>query len=85
MSNYKIKMDWVESKRINNVGIIKLNHENPLNPLSAGFVEAIYTSCKKLDEDKNIKCISITVDDHSYYVTTSGEPSYTFQMSCNMS
>ena len=59
MSNYKIKMDWVESKRINNVGIIKLNHENPLNPLSAGFVEAIYTSCKKLDEDKTIKCILV--------------------------
>ena len=59
MSNYKIRMDWVESKRINNVGIVKLNHQNPLNPLSAGFVEAIYTSCKKFDEDKTIKCIVV--------------------------
>ena len=46
--NYEVKFDWVKSEKIDKVGLVTLNHENSLNPLSAGFVEAIYLSCKKL-------------------------------------
>ena len=49
--NYELKMSWVKSEKIDKVGLVTLNHENSLNPLSAGFVEAIYLSCKKFDED----------------------------------
>ena len=48
---YELKMNWVKSEKIDKVGLVTLNHENSLNPLSAGFVEAIYLSCKKFDED----------------------------------
>ena len=42
--NYEVKFDWVKSEKIDKVGLVTLNHENSLNPLSAGFVEAIYLS-----------------------------------------
>ncbi len=58
--NYEIKMNWVKSEKIDKVGLVTLNHENSLNPLSAGFVEAIYLSCKKFDEDEDINCIVLT-------------------------
>ena len=48
--NYEVKFDWVKSEKIDKVGLVTLNHENSLNPLSAGFVEAIYLSCKKFDD-----------------------------------
>ena len=54
---YELKMDWVKSEKIDKVGVVTLNHENSLNPLSSGFVEAIYKSCKAFDEDKEINCI----------------------------
>ena len=54
---YEKKTEWVKKNIINNVGWIKLSHENPLNPLSFGFVEAIYDACKEYDEDKNVNCI----------------------------
>ena len=57
---YEIKLNWVKSEKIDKVGLITLNHENSLNPLSAGFVEAIYLSCKKFDEDEDINCIVLT-------------------------
>ena len=40
--SYEVKVDWVKSEKIDKVGLVTLNHENSLNPLSAGFVEAIY-------------------------------------------
>ena len=58
--NYELKQDWVKSQKINKVGLVTLSHDNPLNPLSAGFVEAIYLSCKKFDEDEDINCIVLT-------------------------
>ena len=57
MVEYKIKTEWVESKIEENVGNVILKHENSLNPLSAGFVEAIYNTCKTFDEDPIVKCI----------------------------
>ena len=58
--NYEVKFDWVKSEKIDKVGLVTLNHENSLNPLSAGFVEAIYLSCKKFDEDEDINSIVLT-------------------------
>ena len=58
--NYEVKFNWVKSEKIDKVGLVTLNHENSLNHLSAGFVEAIYLSCKKFDEDKDINCIVLT-------------------------
>ena len=46
MVNYNSKLNWVKSEIIENVGWVFLNHENPLNPLSAKFVEEIYEKCK---------------------------------------
>ena len=57
MVNYNSKLNWVKSEIIENVGWVFLNHENPLNPLSAKFVEEIYEKCKSFDEDTNVKCI----------------------------
>ncbi len=57
MADYKKKTEWVKKEIVNNVGFVLLRHENLLNPLSAGFVEAIYEECKNLDEDRNIRCI----------------------------
>ena len=54
--NYEVKFDWVKSEKIDKVGLVTLNHENSLNPLSAGFVEAIYLTCKKFDDDEDINC-----------------------------
>ena len=47
-TNYELKSNWVKAEKFDKVGLITLNHENSLNPLSAGFVEAIYLSCKKI-------------------------------------
>ena len=58
--HYELKLNWVKSEKIDKVGLVTLNHENLLNPLSAGFVEAIYLSCKKFDEDEDINCIVLT-------------------------
>ena len=66
MTNYKIREDWVETEVNNNVGLVKLNHDNKLNPLSAGFVQAIYNSCKRFDEDKNVKCIVLIGSDKAF-------------------
>ena len=57
MSDYKKRTEWVESNIIESVAWVRLKHENALNPLSAGFVEAIYETCKKLDENPIVKCI----------------------------
>ena len=59
-TNYELKSNWVKTEIIDKVGLVTLNHENSLNPLSAGFVEAIYLSCKKFDEDEDINCIVLT-------------------------
>ncbi len=57
MTSYIKKSEWVKTEILENVGWVTLSHENPLNPLSAGFVEAIYDNCKVFDEDPNVRCI----------------------------
>ena len=57
MTSYIKKSEWVKTEILDKVGWVELCHENPLNPLSAGFVEAIYDSCKSFDEDPSVKCI----------------------------
>lgn len=57
MVEYEVKNEWVECKVEKNVGTVILKHQNSLNPLSAGFVEAIYNTCKTFDEDPNVRCI----------------------------
>ncbi len=57
MVNYIKRSEWVDKTIENNVGFVYLKHENLLNPLSAGFVEAIYEECKRFDEDTSVRCI----------------------------
>ncbi len=57
MTDYVKKPEWVGSEILENVGWVTLKHENPLNPLSAGFVEAIYEKCHDFDENDEVKCI----------------------------
>ncbi len=57
MTKYDNKTEWVVSDIIEKVGWVTLNHENPLNPLSAGFIKQIYESCRSFDENKDVKCI----------------------------
>ena len=64
--NYEVNFDWVKTQKIDKVGLVTLNHENSLNPLSAGFVEAIYLSCKKFDEDEDINCIILTGSEKAF-------------------
>ncbi len=57
MVDYKKRTEWVHSEIVDNVAWVRLKHDNALNPLSAGFVEAIYETCKELDENSDVKCI----------------------------
>ena len=66
MVYYEKRSEWVQKKIDGNIGYVTLKHENSLNPLSAGFVEAIYEECKKLDEDKNIRCIVLSGSEKAF-------------------
>ena len=57
MVDYKKRTEWVDSEIVDNVAWVRLKHDNALNPLSAGFVEAIYETCKEHDENSDVKCI----------------------------
>ena len=57
MVDYKKRTEWVDSEIVDNVAWVTLKHDNALNPLSAGFVEAIYETCKEHDENSDVKCI----------------------------
>ena len=57
MNNIIPKTEWVKSWSENGIGWVQLNHENKLNPLSAGFILAIKEASKKFDDDLSIGCI----------------------------
>ena len=57
MNNNIPKTEWVKSWSENGIGWVQLNHENKLNPLSAGFILAIKEAAEKFDNDLSIGCI----------------------------
>ena len=57
MNNVVPKNEWIKSWSDNGVGWVQLNHENKLNPLSAGFILAIKEATEKFDNDLSIGCI----------------------------
>ena len=59
MNNIIPKTEWVKSWSEDGIGWVQLNHENKLNPLSAGFILAIKEASEKFDNDLSIGCIVI--------------------------
>ena len=57
MNNVVPKSEWIKSWSDNGVGWVQLNHENKLNPLSAGFILAIKEATEKFDSDLSVGCI----------------------------
>ena len=57
MNNVVPKNEWIKSWSDNGVGWVQLNHENKLNPLSAGFILAIKEAAEKFDNDLSVGCI----------------------------
>ena len=57
MNNVVPKNEWIKSWSDNGIGWVQLNHENKLNPLSAGFILAIKEATEKFDNDLSIGCI----------------------------
>ena len=66
MNNVVVKTEWVKSWSENGVGWVQLNHENKLNPLSAGFILAIKEAAEKFDRDTSIGCIVLTGSDKAF-------------------
>ena len=66
MNNNIPKTEWVKSWSENGVGWVQLNHENKLNPLSAGFILAIKEACEKFDNDLSIGCIVLIGSDKAF-------------------
>ena len=66
MNNVTAKTEWVKSWSENGIGWVQLNHENKLNPLSAGFILAIKEIAEKFDRDINIGCIVLTGSDKAF-------------------
>ena len=57
MSDVIAKSEYVKAWSESGVGWVQLNHENKLNPLSAGFILAIKEAAEKFDKDSSIGCI----------------------------
>ena len=57
MSDIIAKSEYVKTWSESGVGWVQLNHENKLNPLSAGFILAIKEAAEKFDKDSSIGCI----------------------------
>ena len=57
MSDVIAKSEYVKAWSERGVGWVQLNHENKLNPLSAGFILAIKEAAEKFDKDTSIGCI----------------------------
>ena len=57
MNSVVPKNEWIKSWSDNGVGWVQLNHENKLNPLSAGFILAIKEAAEKFDNDLSVGCI----------------------------
>jgi enoyl-CoA hydratase len=57
MNNIIVKSEWIKAWSDNGIGWVQLNHDNKLNPLSAGFILAIKEAAEKFDIDPSIGCI----------------------------
>ena len=57
MNNVVPKNEFIKSWSDNGIGWVQLNHENKLNPLSAGFILAIKEATEKFDNDLSVGCI----------------------------
>ncbi len=57
MNSVVPKNEWIKTWRENGIGWVQLNHENKLNPLSAGFILAIKEATEKFDNDLSVGCI----------------------------
>ena len=57
MNSVVPKNEWIKSWSDNGIGWVQLNHENKLNPLSAGFILAIKEATEKFDNDLSVGCI----------------------------
>ena len=66
MNNIIPKTEWVKSWSENGIGWVQLNHQNKLNPLSAGFILAIKEAAKKFDDDLSIGCIVLIGSDKAF-------------------
>ena len=66
MNNIIPKTEWVKSWSENGIGWVQLNHENKLNPLSAGFILAIKEAAEKFDDDLSIGCIVLIGSDKAF-------------------
>jgi enoyl-CoA hydratase len=66
MSNVIPKTEWVKSWSEDGIGWVQLNHENKLNPLSAGFILAIKEATTKFDHDDSVGCIVLVGSDKAF-------------------
>ena len=57
MNSVVPKNEFIKSWSDKGVGWVQLNHENKLNPLSAGFILAIKEATEKFDNDLSVGCI----------------------------
>ena len=57
MNSVVPKNEFIKLWSDNGVGWVQLNHENKLNPLSAGFILAIKEATEKFDNDLSVGCI----------------------------
>lgn len=66
MSNVTPKTEWIKSWSEDGIGWVQLNHENKLNPLSAGFILAIKEAATKFDHDNSVGCIVLIGSDKAF-------------------
>ncbi len=66
MLNVVPKTEWVKTWSENGIGWVQLNHENKLNPLSAGFILAIKEAAEKFDNDLSVGCIVLTGSEKAF-------------------
>ena len=57
MNSVVPKNEFIKSWSDNGIGWVQLNHENKLNPLSAGFILAIKEATETFDNDLSVGCI----------------------------
>ena len=57
MNSLVPKNEFIKSWSDNGIGWVQLNHENKLNPLSAGFILAIKEATETFDNDLSVGCI----------------------------
>ncbi|MDC3141559.1 enoyl-CoA hydratase-related protein [Alphaproteobacteria bacterium] len=66
MNSVVPKNEFIKSWSDNGVGWVQLNHENKLNPLSAGFILAIKEATEKFDNDLSVGCIVLTGSEKAF-------------------